>query len=127
MRPRSTRRLTRARSYLSHMNVAEAQAFVLGMPGVSEHDHFGRPAYRILNAKGKPSTIFMTLWLDDHRAVLMLNEKEQADLHAQYPEAFFPLPNKWGEKGATFVELAHVNAKLLRMGIDLAVAKSLGM
>jgi hypothetical protein len=108
------------------MDVAEARSLVLGLPGVSEHDHFDRPAYRIRNAKGKPSTIFLTLWLDDHRAVLMLNVEQQADLHARHPEAFFPVPNKWGAKGATFVELALVDPKLLRAGIVLAVTKALG-
>ena len=108
------------------MDVAEARSLILGITGVTEHDHFGHPAYRILNAKGKPSTIFLTLWLDDHRAVLMLNVEQQADLHARHPEAFFPVPNKWGAKGATFVELARVNEKLMRLGIDQAIAKALG-
>ncbi len=108
------------------MDVAEARSLVLGLPGVSEHDHFGRAAYRATRPNGKPSAIFMTLWIEEQRAVLMLATEQQIELHAHHPEQFFPVPNKWGAKGATFVELSKVNAALLRTGLDLAVAKVLG-
>ena len=48
--------------------------------------------------------------------------KAQAELNSHHPEAFFPVPNKWGGKGATFVELARVIEKLFRSGLDLAPA-----
>ncbi|MBK9289621.1 MAG: hypothetical protein IPN38_18610 [Flavobacteriales bacterium] len=104
------------------MDSASARTYLLALPGITEHDHFGRPAYRTTTSKGKPSNIFMTLWVEDQRAVLMLNVEQQADMNSRHPEAFFPVPNKWGEKGATFVELARVNEKLFRSGLDLAMA-----
>lgn len=93
---------------------------VLSLEGVTEHDHFGKGAYRGRTAKGKPSKIFMTLWIEEQRAVLMLTAEQQADLHGRHPKVFFPVPNKWGEHGATFVELSTVTEKMLREAIAIA-------
>lgn len=91
------------------------------MPGVSEHDHFGKSAYRGKTAKGKPSRIFLTLWLEEGRAVLLLDPERQADLQAHHPLIFFPVPNKWGQKGATFVELFRCSEPLFRRGLEAAM------
>ncbi|HRH38707.1 MAG TPA: MmcQ/YjbR family DNA-binding protein [Flavobacteriales bacterium] len=106
------------------MDSAAARDVVLSLPGATEHDHFGKGAYRVKKSNGKPSRIFMTLWVEERRAVLMLTVDQQADLHARYPLVFFPVPNKWGEKGATFVELSNANVKLLRFAIDIAVSNA---
>lgn len=103
------------------MDSATARELVLGIPGVSEHDHFGKVAYRGTTAKGKPSKIFMTLWVEEQRAVFMLYAEQQAELHARHPKVFFPVPNKWGEKGATFVELAKATEKVFREGLRMAL------
>lgn len=104
------------------MDALDAREWLLGRPGVTEHDHFGRPAYRGTSAKGKPTRIFLTLWIDDNRAVLMLDTEQQAELHARHPDVFFPVPNKWGEKGATFVELRKAHERIFRLGVAQAMA-----
>ncbi|MBK8497643.1 MAG: MmcQ/YjbR family DNA-binding protein [Flavobacteriales bacterium] len=103
------------------MDSASARELVLGLPGISEHDHFGKGAYRATTAKGKPSRIFMTLWVEEHRAVFMLTVEKQAELHARHPQVFFPVPNKWGEGGATFVELKKAPEKLFREVLRMAM------
>ncbi|MBK9700287.1 MAG: MmcQ/YjbR family DNA-binding protein [Flavobacteriales bacterium] len=108
------------------MDAATARDRLLALPGVTEHDHFGRPAYRATTAKGKPSTIFLTLWLDDQRAVLLLDVEQQTELHAQHPQVFFPVPNKWGAKGATFVDLARTDDRLFTLGVQQALSKATG-
>ncbi|HMQ74762.1 MAG TPA: MmcQ/YjbR family DNA-binding protein [Flavobacteriales bacterium] len=108
------------------MDAATARDRLLALPGVTEHDHFGRPAYRATTAKGKPSPIFLTLWLNDHRAVLMLDADQQAELHARHPRVFFPVPNKWGARGATFMELAEADERLFTLGVQEALAKAEG-
>ena len=65
------------------MDSASARIYLLALPGITEHDHFGRPAYRSITSKGKPSNIFMTLWVEDQRAVLLLNVEQQAELQQQ--------------------------------------------
>ncbi len=102
----------------------QAREVVLAVPGATEHDHFGRPAYRITPARGKPSKIFMTLWPEDQRAVLMLSTEQQAELHAENPHVFFPVPNKWGAKGATFVDLLQASLAQFHKALSLAMANS---
>lgn len=107
------------------MDSASTRDLVLALPGVSEHDHFGKGAYRVPGPKGKPSRIFMTLWAEEHRAVFMLTVEQQTDLHARHPRVYFPVPNKWGQQGATFVELAKATEKVFREGLDLAIANAI--
>ena len=106
------------------MDSASARELVLAIDGVVEHDHFGRGAYRVASANGKPSRIFMTLWIEMHRAVLMLTPDQQRELHERDPEIFFPVPNKWGENGATFVELSKVNEKQFRSALEIAMGNA---
>lgn len=103
------------------MTSSSTRDLILSLPGATEHDHFGKGAYRVPTAKGKPSKIFMTLWIEEQRAVFMLTVEQQAELHARHPQVFFPVPNKWGEKGATFVELAKASEKVFREGLQLAL------
>lgn len=103
------------------MDAAVARELLLALPGVTESDHFGKPAYRGTTPKGKPSRIFLTLWIEDNRAVLMLDLEQQSALHARHPEVFFPVPNKWGAKGATFVELKKCGTSLFHQGVKVAM------
>ena len=107
------------------MTSASARDLVIALPGATEHDHFGKGAYRVPTAKGKPSKIFMTLWIEEQRAVFMLTVEQQADLHARFPLVFFPVPNKWGEKGATFCELGKANEKIFKEGLVLAISNAM--
>lgn len=103
------------------MDAASARDLLLALPGVSEQAHFDKQAFRGLAPKGKPSKIFLTLWLEENRAVLLLDQEAQAELHARHPLIFFPVPNKWGEKGATFVELGRVSSALFEEGLRHAM------
>ena len=111
---------------MARMDVATARDRLLALPGVSEHDHFGRPAYRATTAKGRPSSIFLTLWPDEQRAVLLLDVEQQTELHARHPQVFFPVPNQWGAKGATFMDLARTDDRLFTLGVQQALAKAVG-
>ena len=44
----------------------------------------------------------MTLWVEDQRAVLLLNVEQQAELNSHHPEAFFP------EKGGSTREAKRI-------------------
>lgn len=106
------------------MDAATARDLLLALPGITEHDHFGRPAYRATNAKGRPTNIFLTLWLNDQRAVLMLDPEQQATLHEQHPSVFIPLANKWGANGATSMELERTDLRLFHLGVGEALRKA---
>jgi hypothetical protein len=106
------------------MTSARARELVLALPGATEHDHFGKGAYRISSAKGKPSRIFMTLWIEEQRAVFMLSIDQRTELQTRYPLVFFPVPNRWGEKGATFVELTKADEQVFLKGLELAITNA---
>ncbi|MBK8227876.1 MAG: MmcQ/YjbR family DNA-binding protein [Flavobacteriales bacterium] len=103
------------------MDAAGARDLLLALPGVTEHAHFDKQAFRGITPKGKASRIFLTLWVDENRAALMLDQELQAELHARNPLVFFPVPNKWGDKGATFVELKACSAALFREVVNAAM------
>lgn len=62
----------------------------------------------------------MTLWPEENRAVVKLTADQQAALHEEYPDAFAPVPNKWGRHGWTNVSMAHISERLFRYALDLA-------
>lgn len=87
-----------------------------------EYDHFGKAAYRVKAKKpgGKPGRTFMTLWIEEGFAVLMLNVEQQAELMAHNALAFEPHPSKWGEKGATVAHLSRMGTKDFMAALGLA-------
>lgn len=96
------------------MDAQTAREMALGMPGTAEKEHFGRPSYSV------KKKIYMTLWIDDGRAVMKLTVDQQTNLHDEYPDAFAPVPNKWGDHGWTNVFYDNISERLFRYAMDLA-------
>lgn len=82
-----------------------ARKIALGLPGVAEKDHFGRPSFRV---GGK---IFATLWPKEKRAVLKLPADHQTILFEAQPETFSPA--RWGRIVWTTVELPRIDRRQL--------------
>ncbi len=108
------------------MDIASARELALNDFDGEEYDHFGKAAYRLKPAKagGKPGKTFMTLWIDEGHAVLMLNLEQQAELFAHHPQQFEPHPTKWGAKGATIMHLARTSEQMFRKALALACANA---
>ena len=104
------------------MDIATAREIVLSGFHAEEYDHFGKVAFRIKARKagGKPGRTFMTLWLDEGFAVLMLDTVLQAGLLDHPSAAFSRHPSKWGDKGATIMHLGIVNAKVFGEAVETA-------
>ena len=79
----------------------DVRRLALALPEVAEHDHHGRPSFRV---RGR---ILATLWPEDGDAVLRLDPAEQAALFALDPRTFEPA--RWGAVAWTRVHLAHVD------------------
>lgn len=96
---------------------SDLRAFALSLPKALEKPHFERAAFRVDAPKGK---IFVTMGENEEEANLMLSRGEQDMLCAAEPEIFYPVPNKWGERGATVIRLAKADAATLRSALTMA-------
>ena len=95
------------------VDIETARQIALSLPGTVEQDHFGKPAFKV-------KRIFSTLWIPERRMMVSLSPVDQSVFHSFDPTIFYPIPNKWGLKGATFVELDKVREDMLRDALTLA-------
>ncbi|HTD99136.1 MAG TPA: MmcQ/YjbR family DNA-binding protein [Mucilaginibacter sp.] len=97
------------------IDIETARQIALSLPGTEEYDHFGRPAFKITGKR-----TFATLWPPEHRMMVKLSLIDQSVFHSFDPTIFYPVPNKWGLQGATFVELSKVRLDMLTDAITTA-------
>ncbi|MBX3103225.1 MAG: MmcQ/YjbR family DNA-binding protein [Bacteroidetes bacterium] len=71
------------------------RTLALQLPEAIELPHFEKTSFRVRKK------IFASLDEIKNIACLKLDSDTQAALSAQYPEAIFPVPNKWGAQGWT--------------------------
>ena len=79
----------------------------LSLEGTTEAPHFNRAAFKVRR-------IYATLAADGKSANLMLTPDEQALKCEVAPDAFSPIPNAWGARGATTAKLSALSAPYLR-------------
>jgi hypothetical protein len=107
--------------YASSVTPADFRRIALGFPETAEGSHFHVEDFRVA---GK---IFATLaYQKDGCGVLLLTPEQQAGMIQDAPEIFSPVPNKWGEKGATLVRLAKVKPDILEGALRMAWANKQG-
>ena len=91
-----------------------ARKIALSLPGTEEKDHFGMPSFRAHNR------IFATLRIAEHLMMVKLTIIDQSVFHSFDATIFYPVPNKWGLGGATFVDLDKVREDMLTDALKLA-------
>jgi hypothetical protein len=96
------------------VSLSKFTEIALALPNASEHPHFENTSYK---AKNK---IFATLNPIEIRACLKFTTEQQAHYCAIDENLIFPVPNKWGTHGWTFVNLKLINTALLQEVLDLA-------
>ncbi|MDP9047398.1 MAG: MmcQ/YjbR family DNA-binding protein [Bacteroidota bacterium] len=96
------------------VDIEIARQIAMALPGTEEKDHFGMPSFRVSNK------IFSTLWVKENRMMVKLSPIEQSVFNTFDAAIFYPVPNKWGLKGATFVELSKVRRDMLKDALSLA-------
>ena len=104
-------------SAYSMVSRSDFRALALSLPHAVEKPHFDRASFRVDLPRGK---IFTTLPPDDATANLMLSRAQQDILCGAEPEIFVPLPNKWGEKGATALRFEAADAVTVRSALSMA-------
>ena len=96
---------------------ATLRAEALILPLAAERPHFDWASFRVDAPKGK---IFCTLPPHHEFSNVFLTPEEQQMLCAAEPDIFFPVPNKWGEKGATSLRLAACDLATLRSALVMS-------
>ncbi|HUR12625.1 MAG TPA: MmcQ/YjbR family DNA-binding protein [Flavitalea sp.] len=89
----------------------------LSFPGATQQPHFDKTSFRA-NKK-----IFATLDVEKNLACLMLSPMDQSVFSSFDKSVIFPVPNKWGLQGATYVELKRVKKAMLKDVLNQAYAK----
>ena len=95
----------------------QLRAAALALPRAIERPHFDWASFRVDAPKGK---IFATLPPHHAFSNVFLTPDEQRMLCEAEPAIFFPVPNKWGEKGATSIRLAACDLVTLRSALIMS-------
>ncbi|GAB3264511.1 hypothetical protein GCM10027347_31620 [Larkinella harenae] len=86
----------------------------LALPEAVEQPHFEKTSFRVARK------IVATLDEPNLRACLKLSESDQ-DLFSVFDKTvIYPVPNKWGKQGWTFIELQKVPEEMLRDALTAA-------
>ncbi len=96
------------------VDIEVARQMALSLPNTVEMDHFGMPSFRV-NKK-----IFATLWTHENKMMVKLPLIQQSIFHSFDPAIFYPVPNKYGDTGATLVELSKVPPAMLQDALNIA-------
>ena len=99
------------------ITAAQFRKIALGFPHALEKPHFDRAAFRVDVPKGKN---FCTLAGDASNCNAFLTPEEQAMLVLAEQGIFWKLPNKWGDKGATMIDLAACDEATLKSVLAMA-------
>jgi len=99
------------------VDTATFKQLALSFPGAIELPHFDKASFRA-NKK-----IFATLDVKNNRACVMLTPIDQSVFCAFDKTIIYPVPNKWGKNGATYVELKTVRKSMLKDALTQAYNK----
>lgn len=78
----------------------------LSLPEATEEPHFEKTSFRI------KKKIFATFDEAKNRACIKLSEIEQDVFSSTDKTVIFPIPNKWGKQGWTFIEMKKVRKEI---------------
>ncbi|HSF53113.1 MAG TPA: MmcQ/YjbR family DNA-binding protein [Algoriphagus sp.] len=84
------------------------RSFSLSLPETTEEPHFEKTSFRVRKK------IFATYDSSTQLACLKLSENDQ-DLFSLFDsKVIFPVPNKWGKQGWTFVKIEDLEEEVLK-------------
>lgn len=92
----------------------EFKELALSFPETAQLTHFDKASFKVNNK------IFATLSEKDHRACLKLSEIDQDVFSAFDKTIIYPVPNKWGKRGWTFVQLDKIQKETLTDALRVA-------
>jgi hypothetical protein len=108
------RRRPRNRKPEGTMSTSEdLRRIALSLEGTTEMPHFDRRAFRVRR-------IYVTLASDGKTANFMFTPEQQEFKCMMLPDAFAPVPNAWGKRGATTAILANLSVAELEHALRTA-------
>ena len=84
------------------------EIMALSFAGVEQVPHFNRIGFKLTGKR-----MFATYLADENTANVFLTPQEQALFCQMDNTNIYPVPNKWGEKGATTFNLNKVQSELV--------------
>ena len=93
---------------MKNMSPESFRQLALSFPGTEENPHFDRRAFKITGKR-----IFATLHEKSISINLKLPQVDQKEYCALDENAIYPVPNKWGKQGWTFVKLDKIKKDML--------------
>jgi len=90
------------------------QKLALSLPEVIELPHFDKPSFRI------SKKIFLTHNTKENRVCVKLSELDQSVFCSDPSGSIYPVPNKFGKRGWTLINLKTVHPDLLKDAITCA-------
>lgn len=97
------------------MTAEQFRRLVKLLPHAEEREHHAHPDFRLF---GK---IFATMgYPDATRAMVKLTPEQQAEFMHDHPEVFTPCSGKWGEQGATSIDLRKSRKAIIQRALEAA-------
>jgi hypothetical protein len=96
----------------------DLRRLALSLESTTEAPHFDRTAFKV-------ARIYVTLAPDRKTANFMFTPEEQEFKCMLVPEAFTPVPNAWGKRGATTAILAKLKVAELKSALETAYQHAL--
>jgi YjbR len=93
----------------------DLRRLALALEGTVDAPHFDRTAFKVART-------YVTLSADGRSANFKFTPDEQQLKCLTAPEAFAPVPNKWGEQGWTTATLSKLSAAELKRALQTAWA-----
>ncbi|RZA02222.1 MAG: MmcQ/YjbR family DNA-binding protein [Sphingobacteriaceae bacterium] len=91
-----------------------ARQIALALPGTTEHPHFDKQAFKA------NKRIYATLWEKERLVMVKLSLIDQSVFSSFDSTIIYPVPNKWGLQGCTFIELDKVPHEMLEDALHTA-------
>ncbi len=96
------------------VDIETARNFALSFDGCVEQPHFEKTSFRV------NKRIFATLDIENKRVCIKLSEIDQSVFCAFDDKIIYPVPNKWGKQGWTFIELDKVRKVMFKDALTVA-------
>ncbi|MBS1543175.1 MAG: MmcQ/YjbR family DNA-binding protein [Bacteroidetes bacterium] len=97
------------------MNAEGFATLALSFPGTEQVPHFDRVGFRVAGKR-----MFATYLERDHTCNIFLSVSEQKSFCSLDSKNIYPVPNKWGEKGATTFVLKNLPVEIVTEALRTA-------